>query len=1049
MDSSKYEWEDPRIFQINRLPASSITTAYPDLESLLAGSPSTRRKTLNGNWRFFWSPTPDSRPVRFYEPDYDDSEWDSIPVPSNWELHGYGKPIYTNFRLPSALSSFRIPSIKHDQNPVGSYRRTFSLPHDWAGKQIQLRFDGVKSAFYCWVNGSFIGYSQDSFSPAVFNITEKIHMGENVLAVEVYRWSDGSYLEDQDMWWLSGIFRNVSLHARPVVFFRDLAIQTIFDSNYRDSILDIKVDLKDQGAKPGTNFRLSCLLYDQDMSLSTQKLDIPIRLKAGTHIHTQIPVHEPFQWSAETPYLYTTILLLKDQTGATLEIIPVDTGFREVKIEQGRLLINGKPILLKGVNRHEIDPVFGFALPRERMIQDIRLMKQFNINAVRTSHYPNDPFFYHLCNKEGLYVLDECNLESHGIRIRVPGNRSEWTKASVDRMEQMVYRDRNHPCVFMWSLGNEAGFGSNFARMKEAAAVIDNTRPFHYEGDHHSRITDVFSTMYPSPETVHKIGKKETVRVAFAEQKNPFGTLVKEDSFMDKPFLFCEYGHSMGNSLGNLKAYLDAFKAYPQCAGGFIWDFVDQGLLKDFPTGTSWAYGGDFGDKPNDGAFCINGIFNPDRIPHPAAYEVKKVYQSVQFERSEIDSSSINISSEYSFKTLEKLTLLWELTDNGVITASSTEVLPPIAPGETIQLKIPLRAGPPPAKCLRHLKVSLLEDPDSEPCLDSVLAWEQWLISDTRSVTPAAASSPYAAETLSSWISPTDLTVKKTEKRIVVHNTDFEACINRSTGFLESFLWNERKILVSPLLPNFWRAPIDNDFGVRNFVHLPGLEPFWKKAASRMKLRWLSIEQQSPSVVQIRTLHRIPGNHQLLSVTYQINRDGAITVTASFQPSREMIRFGFSTNLPGDFNIFSWFGRGPHETMPDRKTGAPFGLYSMEVQEAIHNYVRPQENGNRCDVVFASLTEPGGEGLFIESLQDHLLSLSSWPYTQDDLELAVHIHELPILDTITLNIDYAQRGVGGNSPGMLGLTDDVRLKPGNLMTYSFLLLPGKINQGSS
>jgi len=1034
MKSNKLDWENPQVFKKNRLPASSIYSAFPDLESALSGS-STRRVSLSGDWRFNWSPRPAIRPTDFYKLDYDSSNWKSIPVPSNWELHGYGTPIYTNTRLPSSLRKHMIPSIDHEQNPVGSYLRHFTLPDDWVDQRIFLRFDGVKSAFYCWVNGTLIGYSQGSCTPAAFEITDIVHEGENLLAVEVYRWSDGTYLEDQDMWWLSGIFRDVSLHARPDLFIKDLVTRTEFDAGYNDAVLHISTFFDSKQTAQDSIFNLSGLLFDQNKNVVAQEHLCQLHANDSLEHKSSIHVKNPYQWTAETPHLYTLVLLLKDSRDHVLEVVSQDTGFRDVKIKNGRLLVNGKSVMLRGVNRHEIDPVDGFAVSRDRMVQDIRLMKQYNINAVRTSHYPNDPYFYDLCDREGLYVMDECNLETHGVRTRIPGSRPEWTGAVVDRMEQMVRRDRNHPSIILWSLGNEAGFGKNFALMKEAALKLDDTRPFHYEGDHHTEVADIFSMMYPSFSDVHKIGNKKSVRAGIGEQKNPFGTIVKPDSFQVKPFLFCEVGHSMGNSLGKFKNYTEAFKMYPQCAGGFVWDFVDQGLLKEFPTGTSWAYGGDFDNSLHDGAFCINGLFAPDRTPHPAAFEVKKLYQPVTFDLSSNNGLMIRISNEYSFKTLSGFLLYWEVTDNGKIAASGNIPLDNLKPGDLCRFSLPTETFPRPKDCLRHLTVYITNSEITCPDIDSALAWEQWLLSDSRNIR----SNSESIIDIASGNRSAAFKVEEEDNSILIRNNHLHVSFNRTTGLLESSEWEGRKIIDSPLVPNFWRAPIDNDLGVQNYAPFRIPTSFWKNASSMMKLKSFDINQAIPGTVIIETLYRVRKNRHPLSVTYLISCKNTVRISASFKPSREMIRFGFSTRVPRSLDTFSWFGRGPHESMPDRKESTPFGLYSLPVEDSVHNYVRPQENGNRCDVLFASLTDRNGMGLKIEAAHEHLLSITARPYTQEDLEKADHIHELPDRESITINIDYAQRGVGGNTPGLLGLTDDVRLKAGTFMSYSFLL----------
>ncbi len=1023
MNPSYTEWKDPRIFQINRLPAPGFTVSYPDIQSALSGA-SSSCVSLSGDWKFHWSAAPGSRPVNFHSVQFDDQSWDSIPVPSNWELHGYGKPFYTNFRLPSALKSFRITNIDSSQNPVGSYRRKFILPDPWAGRRTYLRFDGVKSAFYCWINGKFVGYSQDSCCPSLFDITEFLKQGENLLAVEVYRWSDGSYLEDQDMWWLSGIFREVSLHSRPDVHLADLSIQTDLDPEYRDAVLNIQSTLRPAMAQ-NAPCSLTFHLFDQEQrpvwSSPAQMLNPD---QDGTNRYS-FPILQPEKWTAETPNLYTFIAELSDASGEVLEAVPLDAGFRKVEIEGDQFLINGRRVLLNGVNRHEIDPDTGFAVSRDRIASDIRLMKQFNINAVRTSHYPDDPFFYAMCNRIGLYVMDECNLESHAVRGRIPGSKPEWTAAVVDRMCQMVLRDRSHPCVVIWSLGNESGFGSNFKKMKQEALKLDSSRPIHYEGDHHAVTSDVFSVMYPSIDDVNRIGDRKPVKVGYFEQGHPFGTTIPPADFSGKPFVVCEYGHSMGNSLSNLDEYVRAFKAYPHCMGGFIWDFADQGLRKEFPTGTSFAYGGDYEDEPNDGAFCLNGLFGPDRTPQPAAYEVRKVFQPVSFTLGTDSGIEVTTENGYSFISLEGCILRWEVTDNGFITDSGSIALPCIEPGCRFTTCLPISNEQPPEKAVRHLKVCLVEPQGQNTLAEIPSSCEQWLLDDNP---------------LQDEMTAGTLSVREEDDRAYLGNENFQVMVNKKTGWIESCSWNNKILIESPLTPNLWRAATDNDLGFNNFLPFLKPSPYWKNAQRKISLRSFELSHIGSSV-RIDTRHRIPGNRNLLHTRSLITANGEVSIHASFKPSRDMIRFGFTTQVPGDLDTISWFGRGPHENMRDRKKSALFGRYTLPLQEFIHHYTRPQENGNRCDVYESSLLDESGSGLQIRSLGKHPFSFSAWPYTQEDLEQAAHIHELPARKGITLNIDYGQQGVGGNTPAILKLAEKDKLKAGSLFEYSFSLSP--------
>jgi beta-galactosidase len=579
------DWENPNIIGTNKEPGHAIGMPYDEYEMAIDNKPSPYKLSLNGVWKFNWAKDPKKRPMDFYKMDYIADNWDDIEVPSVWQLKGYGKPYYLAFRYPPGISTkgSEILKINHKWNEVGSYRRTFNVLENWMDREIFIHFGAVKSAFYLYINGEKVGYSQGSMTPAEFNITKYVKAGENIVAAEVYRYSDGTYLEDQDMWFFSGIYREVYIYSESKTYIRDFFARCTFDEKYEDAELIVDVDIRNSKE------------YDQQVKIevglcdytSTEMPD-PIASAEGLigdskelRLSLRTGVNNPKKWTAETPNLYKMILILKNEKDEIIEIKTIQYGFKVVEIKDEQILINGKPILIKGVNRHEFDPDFGWAVPRERYYQDFTIMKQNNINAIRTSHYPNDPFFYELCNEYGFYVMDEADMETHGVRRKnVPGDSPVWTKAVVDRMKRMVNRDKNHPCIFMWSLGNEAGYGSSFIEMKKAALGIDSTRPIHYEGDYDTSVSDVLSRMYPKVEYLDKLGNHEEVKISIVDKVMNNIILdskpLKPEWYKGKPVILCEYAHAMENSLGNFQEYMDRFEKYKNMAGGFIWDFVDQ-----------------------------------------------------------------------------------------------------------------------------------------------------------------------------------------------------------------------------------------------------------------------------------------------------------------------------------------------------------------------------------------------------------------------------------------------------------------------------------------
>ncbi|UCC97929.1 MAG: DUF4981 domain-containing protein [Phycisphaerales bacterium] len=1020
-DAKVPDWEDPEVVGINKEPGHCTLVPYRDIQEALKAErkASPFYKSLNGNWKFHWARKPADRPVDFYKPDYDLSDWAEIPVPANWQMHGYGIPIYLNVPYPFPPNP---PYIPHNYNPVGSYRRAFTIPSTWREHQIILHFDGVKSAFYVWVNGRKVGYSQDSMMPAEFNVTRYLKPGDNTLAVEVYRWSDGSYLEDQDMWRLSGIYRNVYLFATPQVHIRDFFVRTDLDDSYTNATLMIRPKIVNYAGQDLAGWNIQAQLYD---SQNNPVLSAPLSRTVASIIDEAYPqrdnvkfalleaeVKAPRKWSDETPYLYTLVLTLKDSGGRVVEIESCRVGFREVEIKEGQLFVNGKSIKLFGVNRHEHDPDHGRAIPISRMIQDIELLKQHNINAVRTSHYPDDPTWYDLCDEYGIYLIDEANLESHGLKGYL-SNVATWHNAFVERAVRMVERDKNHASVIMWSLGNETGCGPNHAAMAAWIKDYDPTRPIHYEGAQgrpkDPYYVDVISRMYARI--------PEIIRLA-------------TDPVDDRPMVLCEYAHAMGNSVGNLKEYWDAIRSHKRLIGGFIWDWADQGLRKKSPDGKEfWAYGGDYGDNPNDGNFCCNGLVQPDRKPNPSLYEVKKVYQRIHVTPVDAKAGRFRVRNEYDFSDLSFTKIRWELSADGKVIQQDTWPRISVAPGAEQNIKISfekpnLRGG---AECWLKMSFALVHD-TSWAKKEHVVAWDQFKI---------PFDAPDAEVVKVDAMPPLEL--KQTAEKIAVSGKSFEVTFGKNSGVLESFAFNGERLIVSPLVPNFWRVPIDNDNGNR----MPKRLGVWRDAGPCRTVKTIQAEQVKPQVVRVTTEAGISvGQNSTCKSVYTVYGSGDIVVETSVNPRGgnllKLPRFGMQMAVPGRFDTLTWLGRGPHETYWDRKTGAAFGLYSGPVDENIHTYVRPQENGNKSDVRWMALTDRDGTGLLVVGMPT--IDVSAWPFTMADLESAEHIHELPQRDIITVNLDYKQMGVGGDDSWGARTHPEYTL-PARAYRYSFRLVP--------
>jgi beta-galactosidase len=987
------EWEDGRVFAVGKEPAHATLVPYPD-EALALRSqarPSPFVRSLDGAWKFRWARRPEERPADFYRTDYDVRAWREIRVPSNWEMEGYGTPIYSNITYPFKRDAPRVTgepprdwTAYKDRNPVGSYRRTFEVPAEWGGRRVFLTFGGVSSAFYVWVNGRRVGYSEDSRLPSEFDITAYLKQGENVLAVEVYRWSDGSYMEDQDFWRMSGIFRSVGLVSRAPVYVRDFYARPALDADYRDATLRLRVKVRNASHD------------DEAVSVEARLLDAARRpvfvapskradvsAESESTLDFEQRVANPRKWSAEEPNLYTLLVTLRDSAGRALETIPWRVGFKTSEIKDGRILFNGKPIMIKGANRHEHDPDGGQVVTTERMIQDIRLMKQHNLNAVRTSHYPNVPEWYDLCDRLGLYVLDEANIESHGYGANEEQRIStgeDFTAAHVSRVSGTIERDKNHASVFIFSMGNEAGFGRNLIAAREWAKSNYPEFIISYEPGN-SIHSDVFSPMYTKP-------------FDLVSQWERYGR--------GRPQFLVEYAHSMGNSDGDLPEYWAEIESHGQLQGGFIWDWVDQGIRRKDAAGRQfWAYGGDFGDKPNDDNFCTNGLVLPDRTPHPTILEVKKVYQYVKVEPVDLSSGRVRVRNKYLFRDLSFLRGAWELEENGAVIERG--VLPRLttAPGATEELRLRL-ARPrlrPGAEYFLKVTFALASDEAWAP-KGHVVAWDQFAMPFQAPPLPArdAASMPA-------------LKLAETEDAFTVTGERFSARFGRRSGALEAYEADGRQLLAGALTPNFWRPPTDNDRG----NGMPRTLGVWRDAGPRRKVGAVTAEQTAPQVVRVTAPATLPAASSVYGNVYTVYGDGSIEIESAFKPGGELPalpRFGMQLRIPGSLSRVEWFGRGPQENYWDRNSGAAVGRYRMQADELFFPYIEPQESGNRTDVRWVSFTDSSGAGLMASG--EPLLYFSAWHFAMDELERRKHPSEIVRSEDITVNLDYRQMGVGGD-----------------------------------
>jgi beta-galactosidase len=1025
MHFERLVWQSPDCPGIHRLPPRA--TLFP------FSNEQTARKvkkefspwiiSLNGEWKFKYITTPENPPENFNSPDLKDKKWDNITVPGCWQMQGYDHPHYTNVQMPWP----NLPPDVPQENPTGIYRRNFTIPDNWAPRRTILHFDGVEGLFFVYINGNAVGANKDSRTATEFDITANIVKGQNQLTVMVVKWSDSSFIEDQDHWWMSGISRNVYLYSTGREFIADVFATSTLDEKCQDGILQLTLTAGFP-AKPEKGWKFSCKLYSP---AGKSVLEKPLEPEIGEHanrewyspsndpgrmkviLQTVIPA--PSQWNAEQAALYTLTVSLVEPSGKTVEATACRLGFRRIEVKDRELLINGKPVLIKGVNRHDHDDTQGKTVPLEMLIRDLETMKQFNFNAVRTSHYPNAPEFYDLCDEYGMYVIDETNLEHHAFYQDLCTN-PQWANSFLDRAVRMVERDKNHPCVIEWSLGNESGAGENHAAMAGWIRHFDPSRPVHYEGacrnafysgevwNDNSHLTDIICPMYPQIDKIIKWAENTKDR---------------------RPLIMCEYSHAMGNSNGSLKDYFAAFDKYHGLQGGFIWEWIDHGIRQTDKNGRQyWAYGGDFGDKPSDYNFCADGLVWPDRTPHPAMYEFKKLAQPVKLEFIDLNCGRIKVTNKEYFTTLGKFNIFWELQVDGVTVQHGK--LPPLqtAPRQAEEIMVPvckpkMYLG---QECFLNIRFMLAKKSVWAPAGHEV-AWEQFKM-------------PYTGVTLKAEAANAGMNVTENNKSINIINNPVSISFDKKSGALSSLKFQNKEMLLSGPCVNLWRAPTDND-GIKAYIG----------KSNKIVEKWLTAGLNDMTVTTNSVNAAACDNHVIVAVSqrsenkksgcgvvhthiYTITPDGKIIVDNTFDIDHELEdipRIGVVLEVPLEMRRIEWFGRGPQDNYCDRDAGYPVGHYAADVDELYVPYIMPQECGNHTAVRWATITGKSGRGLKITA-PEHM-NFSALRFSGNDLFKALHTNELEPQDKVFVHIDYQQRGVGTATCGA-DTYPEYRIKPG-------------------
>ena len=1002
-------WEQPEVFAINRLPARATLTPYTSFAEALQRGESQWVEDISGDWKFHWTATPAEAPEGFEAVGYDDGAWATIPVPGNWEINGYGVPIYTNVNYPFPKNP---PFIPHDDNPTGCYRHSFQLPEAWEGRRVILHFESGLAAMEVWLNGSSVGYAEGTKTAVEFDITPYIVAGENLLAVKGYRWSDGSYLEDQDFWRLSGFDRGVKIYSVDDVRIADAFVIADLDKGYKSGLLDARVTLENSGKEPFSGVAELFLVDAKGLSIVNQKREVAINGGASLELTFTKVVAKVKQWSDEHPNLYTTVVVLRSDAGEVVEATSVRTGFRKVEIRDAQLLLNGKRLMINGVNIHEHNPATGHVINRELMLKDIALMKQHNINAVRTSHYPQPTEWYDLCDEYGILLVDEANIEAHGCGTGWhesypefhPSHRAEWKGAHHDRVRAMVERDKNHPSVILWSMGNESSDGEVYGEMYEWIKRRDRTRFVQLEQGYGGPHTDIVCPMYPPMGEFRRYAERTDMR---------------------KPYILCEFAHAMGNSTGNFREYFDIMEGHPHMQGGFIWDWVDQGIDATGRDGRHyWGYGGDFGAwmYPHDENFCCNGVVSADRTPHPGLNEVKKVYQDINFEM--VDDGKVRIINDFNFSDLSEYAFSYEVLCEGHSVASNEIKGVSCKAGESVIVGVELPEKIADKEYMLNLYAKQRLSHPLIP-MDYVVAMEQIALSD------------YDFD----HTAPTGtLEIERGEGWLVAYAKEVGVLFNTRNGRLERYVADGKDIMVQLPEPWFWRAPTDNDWGA-GFQRTANV---WR--TNRGRTVDSSVEEFEDRVV-VRNVRELVDAPSLFTTTYTFMADGSLKVEVDWERKGEFVpelpRLGMRMIFGEDYKNFTYYGRGPWENYSDRKESSFVGLYEQSTDEQLFPYVRPQESGNKSDVRWLELTNDEGIGVRVEGLQP--LSVSAMPYRSEDLDPGLtkkqmHYSDIEPRREVVLHVDLAQRGLGGDQSWGAEPHDPYRLTADNY-SYGYIIRP--------
>lgn len=985
------EWENPKVLDFNKEKQRASLRYYDTQEQAISGEArsSNQLVSLNGDWKFHFSETIADRPTDFYTQELDDSDWVTLPVPSNWEMHGHGIPIYTNVIYPFPANP---PYVGNDV-PVGTYRKVVTLPADWSSKQAILQFGSISGYAVIYVNGKKVGMNKTSKMQAEFDVTDALKDGENTIAVQVFKYHDGSYLEDQDMWRLGGLDRDVSLLLLPKTTIWDVEQRADLDAKYKDGLFASKIAIRnfDKAEQRG---KLRTELFFEGKSV--WKTENTFRSADSIIVvETKRRIPNVHKWTGEIPHLYRAVYTLVDDNGEVLTRTAMHAGFRKVEIKNAQLLVNGVPIYIKGVNRHEQHPTKGRAVDREDMIRDIKLMKELNINAVRNAHYPTDPLWYELCDEYGMYLVDEANIETHGMgaewqawfnKENHPAYREEWKAAHLDRIHRMFERSKNHPSIIIWSLGNESGNGPVFYEAYDWLKERDPLRPVQFEQAGENSNTDIVAPMYPHMNSIWTYAK--------ATDKS-------------RPYIMCEYAHAMGNSTGNFKDLWDIIKTYPHLQGGFIWEWMDHGMATDDGYGNKfWAYGGDLGGfhLQNDDNFVADGLVNPDRtVPHPGAYEVKKVYQNIDFVAEDLSNGKITITNGFHFKDLSDYTFTWEVIENGtVIETGEFEVNPAAGEKENVTLSLPAIDAD--KEYFLNVKALLKDD---QPLLSAshVVAHEQLKI-----------SGDYFAQ--QGQDESDGLDIEKTADKLTFSNGKISGTFDLKKGELTQYTVNGTSVIQNFPIPYFWRAPTDNDFG----NGMPEKLGIWRNAHVNRKVNSVDVRELGTHQYEIVTRYELTGIHVPYEVKYIVHADASVTVTASMDMGNrelpELPRFGMRMILDSQFENLSYYGRGPWENYIDRNYSSEIGIYKDNVDNQYFlEYMRPQESGNKTDVRWLRLLNNKGVGLEISGVQ--AIAFSATRYAVEELDPGMtkkqmHPYQLKKSKDIQLHVDWKQRGVAGD-----------------------------------